>query len=128
MTLDGDAKSDARAAVGALDPPRIGGDMATHLHERIPELASLSDEHALLGDTEASCTANISQIVELLAAGAGPHELIVPEPALVYAQGLVHRRIPLAVLLRAYRLGHGYFWNIASGALREEIEDEAVLV
>jgi hypothetical protein len=128
LTLNGDAQAEARAAVAALDARRIGGDMATHLHERIPELASLSDEHALLGDTEASCTANLSQILEMLANGSQPEDLVVPEPALVYAQGLVHRRIPLAVLLRAYRLGHGYFWNIASGALREEITDEAQLV
>jgi hypothetical protein len=127
MTLDGEVFTDARAAIGALDPPRIGGDMATHLHERIPELASLSDEHALLGDTEASCTANLGQIVTMLSAGAPPDELVVPEPALVYAQGLVHRRIPLAVLLRAYRLGHAYFWNIASGSLRDAVREEAVL-
>lgn len=127
-TLAGEEQAPARAAVGALDPARMGADMATHLHERIPELASLSDEHALLGDTEASCTGNLSQIVDMLARGAPPAELIVPEPALVYAQGLVHRRIPLAVLLRAYRLGHQYFWQIASGAMRREIEDEAALM
>lgn len=127
-TLDGEEQAAARASVGALDPARIGGNMATHLHERIPELASLSDEHALLGDTEASCTGNLSQIVEMLSTGTPPDEVLVPEPALLYAQGLVQRRIPLAVLLRAYRLGHAYFWGIAQGSLRQDIEDEAALL
>ena len=127
MSLDGDAQAPARAALGALEPARIGSDMATHLHERIPELASLSDEHALLGDTEMSCTANLDQIVALLSAGSAPEGLVVPDPALGYASALVHRRIPLAVLLRAYRLGHAYFWNIASGSLRDAVEEEADL-
>ncbi|MEA2271315.1 MAG: hypothetical protein QOI98_23 [Solirubrobacteraceae bacterium] len=128
-TLDADSQADARAAVSALagDVPHIGGTMAAHLHERIPELGALADEHALLGHTEASCTSNIAQIVALLGSGSPAEELVVPEPALEYAQGLVQRRIPLAVLLRAYHLGHGHFWNIASGTLKQEIEDDAVL-
>lgn len=95
--------------------------MATHLHERIPDFAGEVDEHALRSHTEASCTSNIEQICQMLARGAPPQELTVPEPALDYARALVQRRIPLPVLLRAYRVGHGYFWNIASSALEQEL-------
>ena len=124
-TLDHEAHADAREIISTLasDSPHIGGLMATHLHARVPELGSLADEHALLGDTEASCTSNVTQILTLLAEGRPPEDLVVPEPALYYAQGLVHRRIPLAALLRAYHLGHAQLWNIASVELRRQLDD-----
>ena len=95
--------------------------MAAYLHERIPELTSVVDEHALRADTEASCTANMDQILRLLGRGARVDELVVPAPALRYAEAFVHRRIPLTVLLRSYRVGHAYFWNVASRALNDAI-------
>jgi hypothetical protein len=125
-TLDADALASAREVFAELaeQSSQMGGGMATHLHQRIDELASQTDEHAMRTHTEASCTANIGQICELLARGAPSEELTVPEPALDYARATVQRRIPLPVLLRAYRIGHGYFWNIASGALTREIADD----
>jgi hypothetical protein len=129
-TLSAEEQAIARSLLSDLTPssPRVGADMAVHIHERIPEFARLPDEHALLSATEASCTANIEQIFTLLGSGAAPEDLVVPQPALDYAEGLVHRRTPLATLLRAYRLGHGYLLNITSSTLREGIEDEAVLL
>jgi hypothetical protein len=128
-TLDRADQAEARAVVSELLPTAttIGADMATHLHERIPELAAFADEPALLGATEASCSANVSQIVMLLGNGSSPSELVMPDPALDYARGLVQRRTPLAVLLRAYRVGHAYFWNIISPRLTAEIANEPVL-
>ncbi|HEX6390060.1 MAG TPA: helix-turn-helix domain-containing protein [Solirubrobacteraceae bacterium] len=99
--------------------------MAMHLHERIADLASQVDEHALRSHTEASCTANIDQICRMLASGAPAEDLVAPEPALDYARAIVQRRLPLPVLLRAYRVGHGYFWNIASGVLSEQLEERS---
>jgi DNA-binding PucR family transcriptional regulator len=130
LTLDAEEQADARVVLGELagTSMHIGADMATHLHARIPELAGMPDEHALIGATEASCSANVEQILTLLARGTRPEELVVPEPAEEYAQGLVQRRVPLAVLLRAYRLGHGFFWNITADTLKREIDNEAVLV
>jgi hypothetical protein len=130
LALDADEHADARALLRdlAASSTQIGADMATHLHARIPELASMADEHALIGATEASCSANIEQILALLSSGATAEALVMPEPAEDYAQSLVHRRIPLSVLLRAYRLGHGLFWNVTAEALKNEIDNEAALV
>lgn len=110
----------------ASEAGSIGGGMATHLHERISELMSVHDEHALRSDTEASCIANIDQILRMFGRGARPDELVVPVPAVQYATALVHRRIPLAVLLRAYRVGHAYLWNIVSRALEDELGEQAM--
>lgn len=126
-TLDAEELGDARQVFAelALSSPHVGGEMATHLHTRIDELGSQVDEHALRSHTEASCTANIEQICQMLARGTPLDELTVPEPALDYARAIVQRDVPLAVLLRAYRIGHGYFWNVASGALTRELEEDA---
>jgi hypothetical protein len=125
-TLDAQEHADAREVFEELatSSPRLGGDMAVHLHGRIPELANQVDEHALRSDTEASCTANLDQICRMLARGAQSDELVVPDHALDYARALVQRRIPLAVLLRAYRVGHGYFWSIAADALSRDLGDD----
>lgn len=125
-TLEADELGNAREVFAGLVPgsPSMGAEMALHLHERISEFGAQSDEHALRSDTEASCTANIEQICGMLARGAPADALVVPEPALDYARGLVQRRIPLVVLLRAYRIGHGFLWNVASSELTREIGDD----
>jgi hypothetical protein len=122
-SLDGEEQAAARAAFMDLVPESqsIGDGMASYLHERIPELTSVVDEHALRADTEASCTANMEQILRLLGSGARVDGVVVPAPALRYAEAFVHRRIPLTVLLRSYRVGHAYFWNVASRALNDAI-------
>jgi PucR C-terminal helix-turn-helix domain/GGDEF-like domain len=126
--LDPGDHASARELFSALakESASIGGGMATHLHERISEFTSVHDEHALRSDTEASCIANIDQILRMFGRGARPDELVVPVPAVQYAAALVHRRIPLAVLLRAYRVGHAYLWNIVSRALEDELGEQAM--
>jgi len=106
----------------------IGAGMAAHIHDRVPEFGGSADEQALRAETEASCQANIAQILTLLSRGAPTSEIVLPDPALEYAQGLVHRQTPLTVLLRAYRLGHAYLSGITSRALREGIDEEAILL
>lgn len=130
ITLDASDQAIARQLVSDLVPESsaIGAGMAEHIHERIPEFTGTADEQVLLGSTAASCSANVEQILRMLGQGAQPHTLTVPEPAIEYAEGLVHRRTPLATLLRSYRLGHGYFLNLAGSRLREGIGDEGVLV
>jgi hypothetical protein len=128
--LSADEQAVARRLIGDLLPitGQLGTGMAEQVHERIPELGSAPDQTAILEETEASCFSNIDQILGLLSRGEPPESLVVPEPALDYAQGLVRRRVPLSVLLRAYRVGHAYLWNATSQALGNGIEDEGVLL
>lgn len=129
-TLSADELAPARELVGELAArsDQIGADMAAHIHERVPEFGGSADEQALRAQTAASCEANITQILDMLSRGAPASEIVLPGPALEYAQGLVHRQTPLTVLLRAYRLGHAYLSGVTSRALRREIGDEAVLL
>jgi hypothetical protein len=130
ITLDGDDHEIAREIARDLlrGSTELGSAMAASIHERVPEFTGTADERVLLESTAASCTSNIDQILTLLADGAPADKLVVPEAALEYAQGLVHRRTPLATLLRAYRLGHFYFLNSTSPAFKDGIEDEAQLL
>lgn len=128
-SLGGDQHEAARRSIVGLhaSAPVIGGRMAEHLHATIPELQR-RDEQAIFEETEASCTSNVEQILALLARGEQASALVTPEPAVRYAQGLVRRRIPLDVLLRAYRVGHAYLWSITARQFRADIRQEAELL
>jgi hypothetical protein len=128
-SLDGEPHRAAREIVGLLhaEASVIGETMARHLHATIPELQG-PDEQTIFDETQASCTSNMEQLLGLLARGEPASALVVPDAAVRYAQGLVRRRIPLDVLLRSYRVGHAYLWNLTACRFREEIHREAELL
>ena len=101
--------------------------MAEHLAATVPELAAVDDEE-LLEETRASCEANIDQVLRLLRTGVAVEALVVPIAAAEYVRGLVRRGITLAVLLRSYRVGHGWLWDRWSQALNDRIGDQQELV
>ena len=106
--------------------PELARGMAEHLYTAIPELSALEDDELraeLLGSTQA----NIGQILRLLAHGASTDDVVVPHEALEFLRGNVRRGIPLAALLRSYRLGHAWLWEHWSQALQERVEDSGEL-
>jgi DNA-binding PucR family transcriptional regulator len=115
-------------AAGTLaDSARLAAELTAHLFAAIPELGA-RDDGELRDETRASCDANLAQVLRLLALGAGPDALVVPAEAADWARGLVRRGIGLAALLRAYRLGHGWFWDRWSQALNERLTDTDELI
>jgi hypothetical protein len=107
--------------------PALGEGMAEHLYAAIPELAASQDEE-LRAELRASSEANIAQVLRLLSHGAGTDDVVVPREALEYLRGNVRRGIPLAALLRSYRLGHAWLWERWSQALQDRVEDSGELV
>lgn len=107
--------------------PELARGMADHLYAEIPELAASEDDE-LRAELQASAQANIAQILRLLAHGAGTDDVVVPHEALEFLRGNVRRGIPLAALLRSYRLGHAWLWERWSQALLERVEDSGELV
>lgn len=106
--------------------PELARGMAEHLYAAIPELSALEDDELraeLLGSTQA----NIGQVLRLLAHGASTDDVVVPHEALEFLRGNVRRGIPLAALLRSYRLGHAWLWEHWSQALQERVEDSGEL-
>src|SRR3954465_1731006 len=109
-------QSGLRSAVeelaGELLPrtPELARGMAAHLYSAIPELRAIDDDD-LRAELLGSAEANIGQVLRLLAAGAGTSDVVVPHEALEFLRGNVRRGIPLAALLRSYRLGHAWLWE-----------------
>lgn len=114
----------ARARLAVLAQAPIGRQAALEIHRQIPELRARADGPDLFEETAASCAANVEEIARLLGAGVPASGLVVPEPAVAFAQGLVRRQIPLTVLLRAYHLGHRFLWGVAAAHLRDGVHDE----
>lgn len=89
-------------------PDALGHAMGEELLARIPELTESTD----LDFREAlvlSCTSNVAAIRDGLLTGAPAEGATPPPDATTWAHELVHRGMPLATLLRAYRLGHWLF-------------------
>jgi hypothetical protein len=106
--------------------PELASGMAEHLYAAIPELAAIEDDE-LRAELRGSTEANIGQVLRLLAHGAGTEDVVVPHEALEFLRGNVRRGIPLAALLRSYRLGHAWLWERWSRALLERVQDSGEL-
>lgn len=88
-----------------IDAVQLGAAMGDRLIAAIPEFAGLVDADFRAGIVS-SCEGNVATITEMLVSGAPMHEVTPPPDAAAWADELVHRGMPLAALLRAYRLGH----------------------
>ncbi|MEA2384627.1 MAG: hypothetical protein QOH72_4598 [Solirubrobacteraceae bacterium] len=114
-------------AVGALAAellpraPQLARGMTDHLVANMPELSAGDDD--LREETRASVEGNVDQVLRLLKLGAGADALVVPPDAAENVRGLVRRGITLAVLLRTYRLGHAWFWDVWCEALTQRVAD-----
>jgi DNA-binding PucR family transcriptional regulator len=98
-----------------------------HLFALMPELRE-RDDGTLREETWASCEANVLQILRLLMSGAGPEAITMPADAAKWAHSLVRRGITLATLLRAYRLGHAWFWDRWSQLLHDRLPDAEAFI
>ena len=117
-----------RQLAGELVPrtQELAQGMAEHLYAAIPEL-NASEDDELRAELLGSANANIDQVLRLLAHGAATEDVVVPHEALEFLRGNVRRGIPLAALLRSYRLGHAWLWEQWSQALQERIDDSGEL-
>jgi len=106
--------------------PELARAMAEHLYAAIPELAA-TEEEDLRAELLASTESNIGQVLRLLADGASTGDVVVPHEALAFLRGNVRRGIPLAALLRSYRLGHAWLWERWSQALQQRLADSGEL-
>jgi hypothetical protein len=91
---------------------RIGAEM--------PEL--IADPDAAEAN-RASNEANLMLVAELIERGADPTRTQLPVPTIAYAEVGAHQNTPLTGLVRAYRIGHGFAWDLILEALREQVTD-----
>src|ERR1700754_496841 len=107
--------------------PDLGRGMAEYISSGIPERGEIDDDE-LRAELLASCEANIGQVMGMLAHGARVDDITVPHEALNFLRGNVRRGLPLAVILRSYRLGHAWLWETWSGVLQDRVDDSGELV
>jgi DNA-binding PucR family transcriptional regulator len=98
-----------------ISPEDLGRDMGRRLLASIPELTGPADDDFRAG-LIMSCTSNVAAIKDALVSGEPIEEVTPPQDAIAWAHELVHRGMPLAALLRAYRLGHGLFAKVFENA------------
>lgn len=91
---------------------RIGAEM--------PELVADPDDAET---NRASNEANLHAIADLLERGANPGTVELPAQTIAYAEVGAHQGAPMAGLMRAYRIGHGFGWREMLAIMREQIDD-----
>jgi hypothetical protein len=94
----------------------------------IQEIAPLhSHDGLLLGLLEASIEENVVTGLHVLEHRIDPKTLNAPAAAVLYAQRLAQRDVPLSALLRAYRLGQESFVNVCLEEAVAQAQDEGLL-
>src|SRR4051812_12001100 len=106
--------------------PELGRGMAEHLSSSIPEVAEFDDDE-FRAELLASCEANIGQVLRMLRDRAPVDDVSFTHEAMNFLRGNVRRGVPLAVLLRSYRLGHAWLWQQWSETLQERVDDSGEL-
>jgi len=84
------------------------------------EIAPLQHDDHLLGALAHSIEENVAAGLYILAHDVDPRSLGAPPAAVRYARLLAQRGIPASAMLRAYRLGHAAFVELALAELAAE--------
>ncbi|MBF6193606.1 helix-turn-helix domain-containing protein [Nocardia sp. CDC186] len=77
------------------------------------QVVALDSDVRLRGLFEAGTTDNLMSVLDFVQNDAAEHDVHAPARALMYARTLAQRDVPLSALIRAYRVGHAGFLDIA---------------
>jgi hypothetical protein len=118
----GEVPEDLRRLASAFaDDAKAFADALTEaIYAEIPELGAGGDEQAK-EELRRSAEANIELAFRMLAEGRAAQPADTPQQALDHARSLVRRGASLAVVLRAYRLGHALAWERLAEAIVEAV-------
>lgn len=98
-------------------------EMLAYILERVPE-ASADDD--LRGLTLGSCSSNLEAALSMVRHGIDVSAATAPVTALEHARAMAARGYSVDVMLRFYRVGHGYFSERILSAIPELVADPAV--
>jgi hypothetical protein len=116
----------AADAAGALGPhtAELSADIYALIVREIPQLHTDGRVLILL---EASVTENVATVLHILQHGIDLDHVHAPAAAEQYARRLAQRGIPMAALLRAYRIGSTRFQHWCLQELAAQTDDAAIL-
>jgi len=114
----------AAAAVVRARLSDVTDDLVELLKREIEPLRGDARIESLLS---ASVAENLATLVHMFEHGIDPRRIEAPAAAVEYARRLAQRGVPLAALVRAYRIGHARFLGWCFAELKHEARDAAVV-
>jgi DNA-binding PucR family transcriptional regulator len=116
----------AAEVAGALAPhtAELSVDIYQLIVRDIPQLRS---DHRILALLEASVAENVATVLHILQHGIDLDIVHAPAAAEEYARRLAQRGIPMAALLRAYRIGSTRFQHWCLQELAQQTHDAAIV-
>src|SRR5580693_1007568 len=120
------AAESASAVSAALDPraAEMSADIYGLIVREIPQLRS---DKRLLALLESSVAENVATVLHILQHGIDLEKVRAPAAAEEYARRLAQRGVPVAALLRAYRIGSARFEDWCLQELGRRSDDAAVI-
>jgi DNA-binding PucR family transcriptional regulator len=91
------------------------------------EIPPLRDDPRIESLLSASVAANVATLLHVFEHGIDPQRVEAPAAAVEYARRLAQRGVPLAALVRAYRIGHARFLRWCFEELKHEAADAPVI-
>ena len=127
--MDGPDPSAAESAaeVSAVLTPRAGEISADIYRLIVQEIPRLRNDSRILALLEASVAENISTVLHILQHGIDLENVHAPAAAEEYARRLAQRGVPIAALLRAYRIGSARFEDRCLQELGRRSDNAAVV-
>ena len=127
MDRSSPSAAESASEVSAALTPR-GDEMAADIYRLIvQEIPHLHNDKRMLTLLEASVAENVATVLHILQHGIDLEKVHAPAAAEEYARRLAQRGVPVAALLRAYRIGSARFEDWCLQELGRRSDDAAVV-
>ena len=127
MDISSPAAAERVAEVGAALTPRVADVSADIYGLIVQEIRPLRDDRRVLTLLEASVAENVATMLHILQHGIDVENVHAPAAAEEYARRLAQRGVPVAALLRAYRIGSTRFQDRCLQELARRSDDVPTL-
>jgi DNA-binding PucR family transcriptional regulator len=127
MDRSSPSAAESASEVSAALTPRAD-EMAADIYRLIvQEIPHLHNDKRMLTLLDASVAENVATVLHILQHGIDPEKVHAPAAAEEYARRLAQRGVPVAALLRAYRIGSARFEDWCLQELGRRSDDAAVV-
>jgi DNA-binding PucR family transcriptional regulator len=127
MDRSSPSAAESAAEVTAALAPRADEMAADIYHLIVREIPHLHNDKRMLALLEASVAENVATVLHILQHGIDLEKVHAPAAAEEYARRLAQRGVPVAALLRAYRIGSARFEDWCLQELGRRSDDAVVI-
>jgi len=127
MEMPGLSAAESTSAVSGSLVPRTG-EMSDDIYRLIVrEISALRGDRRVLTLLEASVGENVAAMLHILQHGIEMEKVHAPAAAEEYARRLAQRNVPIAALLRAYRIGSARFEDWCLQELGRQTDNASII-